>query len=482
MACVANKGGFRPKSRTFPGKRDAALRAFSASEGKASSPGKRGEASSFVSEQAALAALRLENHSRVCIVGGGPAGSFAALQLQRLSELHNLHLEVLIFEPRDFSRPGPAGCNRCAGVLSSRLWGNLSELGLSIPDDIVQADLQSYNIHLDHQSIHLERPDPTRRIVSVYRGGGPRHGQPVPEASFDQFLLSQAANRGAVHIPRRVREVRWDGRPVVYTTTDHYPADLLVLAIGINSRSPLDGSFSYHPPKTEVMAQDEVLRPENWISDEVNAYFKQPSGLSFGAIIPKGRYLNISLLGKGFTRNSIEEFISTQNLTDVLQYNSSSGLCGCNPRIAVSIARHYFGDRWVAVGDAAVTRLYKDGIGSAFQTTKSAMSAAVSMGISHSTFRQYYAPICRSIATDNTYGFMLFRLWNFVLNSPILLNAWKAAIQWEMSQPTKDRKHMRILWGMLTGDEPYRKLFYKGINPISLLHLGYGMNSKWGGG
>jgi flavin-dependent dehydrogenase len=148
----------------------------------------------------------------------------------------------------------------------------------------------------------------------------------------------------------------------------------------------------------------------------------------------------------------------------------------------VSIARHYFGDRWVAVGDAAVTRLYKDGIGSAFQTTKSAMSAAVSMGISHSTFRQYYAPICRSIATDNTYGFMLFRLWNFVLNSPVLLNAWKAAIQWEMSQPTKDRKHMRILWGMLTGDEPYRKLFYKGINPISLLHLGYGMNSKWGGG
>jgi hypothetical protein len=110
------------------------------------------------------------------------------------------------------------------------------------------------------------------------------------------------------------------------------------------------------------------------------------------------------------------------------------------------------------------------------------MSAAVSMGISQSTFRQYYAPICRSIATDNTYGFMLFRLWNFVLNSPILLNAWKAAIQWEMSQPTKDRKHMRILWGMLTGDEPYRKLFYKGINPISLLHLGYGMNSKWGGG
>jgi hypothetical protein len=34
---------------------------------------------------------------------------------------------------------------------------------------------------------------------------------------------------------------------------------------------------------------------------------------------------------------------------------------------------------------------------------------------------------------------------------------------------------------MLTGDEPYRKLFYKGINPITLLHLGYGVNSNRGG-
>jgi hypothetical protein len=226
------------------------------------------------------------------------------------------------------------------------------------------------------------------------------------------------------------------------------------------------------------MAQDEVLRPRNWKSDEVNAYFHHPQGLSFGAIIPKDRFLNISLLGKGFTRDSIDEFITSQNLTDVLQYNSSSSLCGCNPRIAVSAAHHYFGDRWVAVGDAAVTRLYKDGIGSAFQTTKNAISIAVQMGISRHIFRKHYAPTCRSIARDNSYGFMLFRLWNFVLNSPFLLNAWKGAIQREMTLPVQERRHMRILWGMLTGDEPYRKLFYDGINPITLLQLGYGINSN----
>jgi flavin-dependent dehydrogenase len=432
--------------------------------------------------EAALADLHLKDHSRVCIVGGGPAGSLAALHLLHLSKLHNLSFKVQIFEPRDFSRPGPSGCNRCAGVLSSRLWGNLSELDLSLPEETIQAELQHYTIHLDGESIHLNRPDPSRRIVSVYRGGGPRMIDGPPEAGFDHYLLDQAINRGAIQISTRVRQVTWEDRPVIHTRQELYPADLLVLAIGINSKSPLATSYGYHPPKTEIMAQDEVLRPANWVSEEVNAYFQRPQGLSFGAIIPKGRFLNISLLGKGFTRDSVDEFITAQNLTDVLEYTSSSSLCGCNPRIAVGSAHHYFGDRWVAVGDAAVTRLYKDGIGSAFQTTRQAIATAIEVGISKQAFGRHYAPTCRSIARDNTYGLMLFRLWNFVLNSPRLLNAWKRAIQQERSLPVQDRKHMRVLWGMLTGDEPYRQLFLEGINPIALLHIGYGINPRRRGG
>jgi flavin-dependent dehydrogenase len=426
-------------------------------------------------KESSLADLRLENHSRVCIIGGGPAGSFAALHLLRLSEINDLHLEVMIFEPRDFSRPGPSGCNRCAGILSSHLWSNLSELSLSIPEDVVQADLQSYNIHLDHQSICLERPDPSRKIISVYRGGGPRLVQGPPEASFDQFLLSQAVSRGAVHVPHRVRDVRWEGQPVLSAATEKYTVSLLVLATGINSRSPLDTAYGYRPPKTEVMAQDEVFRPSDWDSAEVNAYFRHPLGLRFGAIIPKGRYLNISLLGKGFTRNTVSEFITSQNLTYLLQYDPPNSLCGCNPRISVSSARHYFGDRWVAVGDAAVTRLYKDGIGSAYKTSSQAMAVAFQVGISANAFRQYYAPTCRSITSDNFYGLLLYRMWNFILITPWILNTWKAAVQWEMSQPSTERRHTHILWGMLTGDEPYRQLFFRAINLFALLRLGYRM-------
>jgi len=99
--------------------------------------------------------LHLSDNSRVCIVGGGPAGSFAALHLLDQASRQGLQPEVLIFEPRGFARPGPAGCNRCAGILSSRLLRGLEELGISLPRQIVQADVQSYALNLDGKTLRI---------------------------------------------------------------------------------------------------------------------------------------------------------------------------------------------------------------------------------------------------------------------------------------------------------------------------------------
>jgi flavin-dependent dehydrogenase len=409
--------------------------------------------------------LRLFDGSRVCIVGGGPAGSFSALHLSRLAAVRGLHLQIHIFEPRDFRFPGPAGCNRCAGILSSRLLRGLETLGVDLPPEVIQNELHTYALHLNGETVHVHQPDMSRRIVSIYRGGGPKQGASKPPASFDAFLLQQATARGAIHISHRARRVAWeDDHPVVYAGDERYPADLLILATGVNSRPPLAADFGYLRPKTAVMAQDEILLPEGWQPGEVQAYFLSPSWLTFGALIPKGHYLNISLLGKHIPENGVREFLWAIGMMEHKSLPTAFSLCGCRPRIVVGPARRFYGHRWVAVGDAVVTRLYKDGIGSAFFTARSAMEAAVIHGISRGSFHRHYAPYCWRIAYDNVYGKLLFALWHYTVHWPILTRAWMRAIRAEQKLAEPQHLHERILWGMFTGDEPYRSLFRLAIH------------------
>ena len=59
--------------------------------------------------------IALEDGSRVGVIGGGPAGSLFAQFLLSFAERMELDLSVDIYEPRDFTKPGPAGCNMCGG-------------------------------------------------------------------------------------------------------------------------------------------------------------------------------------------------------------------------------------------------------------------------------------------------------------------------------------------------------------------------------
>jgi flavin-dependent dehydrogenase len=256
----------------------------------------------------------------------------------------------------------------------------------------------------------------------------------------------------------------------VHTAAQIYAADLVVLATGVNARPPLDPAYGYRAPRTDVMAQDEILRPAEWPNDVVRTYFRQPRGLIFGALIPKGEYLNVSLLGAGMTADAVTDFLEAQGLSSSLSLAPGS-LCGCTPRIAVRPAPRYFGDRWVAVGDAAATRLYKDGIGSALLTARAAMETAVEHGVAAGDFRRLYAPVCRRIGIDNIYGRWLFRLWAQALARPRVLQSWKTALRDEVSGGRGSRTQMRILWGMFTGEEPYRSLLLRALGPESLIPL-----------
>jgi flavin-dependent dehydrogenase len=244
---------------------------------------------------------------------------------------------------------------------------------------------------------------------------------------------------------------------VVITPRESLEAELVVVSTGINNRSILDPAWGYRPPQFEVMAQDEVNLLDSSLGSHVHVFINHPAGLIFGGVIPKGRYANISLLGKNLPRDSIAQFLDQPDLAPLLT-DTPPGLCGCTPRVAITSARGYYHDRMVVVGDAAVTRLYKDGIGSAFTTARAAIQTAVFRGISQLDFAQGYHPICRRIAIDNGFGHWLFRLWGLSRHSPLLVNAWKQVIMSEALLPARSRVHERVLWGVLTGDESYGRI------------------------
>jgi len=417
-------------------------------------------------------ALQLRDGSRIAVIGGGPAGSLFAMHALEFARQRDLRIEVVVFEQKDLTARGPVGCNKCAGILSSRLIYNLQTIGLTLPTEVIQARIEAYVLHLGDVAVEVTRPAPGHEILSIYRGGGPRLGDFPPTAGFDAWLLKEAERRGAQIVRERVEEATLLDGPQVRTRRRQLPCDLVVLASGINSRQiPVTGT-SYTPPRTELMAQDELLVPGlQGDSSRVHVYFDRPGGLLFAGLIPKGPYVNISLLGHDLGRDAVGDSLATPEVRRLLR-TASQRLCGCKPSIAVAMARGFYGDRFVAVGDAAVTRLYKDGIGSAFITARQAAYVALEQGISAESFRRHYAPLCRAIDRDNRYGRLLFALWKRTVHSPLLVGAWLCTLVAEQALPLQAQHCRLALWEMFTGDATYQHILCRLLSPVVVWRLG----------
>jgi len=71
----------------------------------------------------------------------------------------------------------------------------------------------------------------------------------------------------------------------------------------------------------------------------------------------------------------------------------------------------------VLVGDCGVSRLYKDGIGAAYRTAKSAALGAVIAGVLATDFAKTYRKEYRQIDRDNSLGKLIFSFVYMLRNS-----------------------------------------------------------------
>jgi len=426
--------------------------------------------------------LRLENGSRVAVLGGGPAGSFFAYFLIEAAERIDLALDVDVYESRDFSRPGPQGCNMCGGILSESLIQALATEGINLPPCVVQRGIDSYVLHTDDGDVRIETPLHEQRIGAVHRGPGPRDLKEAVWESFDGHLLARAASRGARVVQGKVSAVEWvDGRPRLRTDeTTAQPYDLLAVATGVNSASlkMFAGDTSgYHPPETAKTFICEYLLGRDTIDrclgNSMHVFLLDIPNLEFAAVIPKGDYATVCLLGDEISNELVDAFLASREVRACFpdDWDPAAKSCKCQPRINIRGAQAPYADRLVFLGDSGVTRLYKDGIGAAYRTSKAAATAAVLWGVSASDFAEHYGAACRAIAADNAIGKRLFRVAREVQKRSLARRTIVRMAEREQRLPGGDRRMSQILWNMFTGSATYLEIVRHAAHPAFVARL-----------
>jgi flavin-dependent dehydrogenase len=433
----------------------------------------------------------LADGARVAVVGGGPAGSFCCYFLLDLAERFGRDLTVDMYEPRDFSGIGPASCNMCGGIISESLVQNLAAEGINVPPGVIQRGIESYTLHMDMGSVRIDTPLDEMRIGAVHRASGPRDLKIRRWESFDGFLQSLAADKGANVIAERVQEFRWDGgRPVLATkeaTRDPY--ELLVVAVGVNSPSLKlleNGNTGYIPPRTtKTFIREFHLGEEKlaeYLGNSMHVFLPAIPGLEFAAIIPKGDYASICLLGDGIDKATLEAFLGLPEVKDTMPpgWEAALNSCQCSPKMNVGAAGGAFADRLVFVGDAGVARLYKDGIGAAYRTAKAAASTALLHGVSRADFESHYWPVCRSIESDNSIGRFVFRVTEEIQRRGFARHAVLRTVESEQGKPGHSRRMSMVLWDLFTGSATYRDILRRALDPRFIARFAWSLTRSVG--
>ena len=425
--------------------------------------------------------MKLTEGSKVAVVGGGPGGSFASYFLLELASRVDLNIAVDVYEPKDFSAFGPTGCNNCGGIVSESLVQMLAAEGINLPPTVVQRGIDSYVLHTDVGSVAIHDAGAERRIAAVHRGGGTRGASTHRWDSFDGYLLDLARGKGAHVLRTRVEDVTWDGdRPRVHAKGEAQTYDLLVGAVGVNSKllKLFEGlGFGYRAPKTAKTYVSELhlglQEVTQNLGSSMHVFLHHLPRLEFAALIPKGEHVTVCMLGREIDHELVERLLDRPEVRACLppRWVRTAPACHCAPRINVGAARNPFADRVVLVGDSAVTRLYKDGIGAAYRTGKASALTAVFNGIAARDFRAHYWPVCRRLEADNRFGRLVFAIVGAIRRLPPLRRAVLEMVRREQFGADENKIMSSLLWDTFTGSAPYRDIFLRGLNAALLARL-----------
>ncbi|MEN8148731.1 MAG: hypothetical protein ABFS86_02840 [Planctomycetota bacterium] len=454
--------------------------------------------------------ISLEDGSKVAVIGGGPAASFFAITLLREAGRRGFRPDVRIFERRSGMtapdgqlRLPTSGCNYCAGGISPRMSDVLDELGIEIPPEIVQDRVRTITVQSHWKNLELGVPE-DRRMYSVYRGSRPV-ARSFRLLSFDAVLLGAAAKAGArvvngtvVGLERSDRE-----RPVVRfrqpsgDSGESFEADFVAFAGGVNQtpggrldRTGLIGDLGRMIPGFAPPAVRRTLIFELELSEEFAGsmtgdltfilFGSRDLRLEMGSLMPKGRFVTVVLIGPDIDRGVpsrsagriVSTFLSLPHIRRILPPHlvKRTVSCVCRPSMVVGCAAAPVGERIGIVGDMVTSRLYKDGIYTAYLTGSGLAHAALAGGIDRRGLGAGYLPLIRRLEADLRSGRNVFLMMSLAFRNPFLSRMTYQAILRERRMLPKSRRRLEaILWRVASGDDTYSRIFRAMLHPQALL-------------
>ncbi len=427
--------------------------------------------------------FQLKSGSKVCVIGGGPAGSFFSFFFLQLAERLDIEVELDIIEAKDFRNFGPVGCNNCGGIISESLVQLLSAEGIKLPSGVIRKGIDSYVMHTDERNVKIETPLQEKRIASVFRGSGPKDAETTGYDSFDKFLLDLCAEKGANVIIDRVEDVNFENSLPKVKTKKNFEKeyDLVVAAVGLENRSLRVLSSAnnlYKSPETTKTYITEFYLGTDLVTkhfgNSMHVFLMDIKNLEFGALIPKGSYVTLVLLGTEIDKKLVESFLASEQVVGCFPEGwdiAGSSKCQCYPRINIKTAKYMFGDRFVAIGDSATSKLYKNGIGAAYITAKAAATTAVFNGVSAGHFSKNFLPACKSLHFDNSVGKLVFLVTKAIKGSALLKRGVVKNVIKEQDKAGNKRHMSTVLWDTFTGSAPYKEIFMRTLKPAFLFHF-----------
>jgi hypothetical protein len=211
-----------------------------------------------------------------------------------------------------------------------------------------------------------------------------------------------------------------------------------------------------------------------YFGNSMHVFLMDIPNLEFGALIPKGHYVTLVLLGKDIDKQLVQSFLNSKEVVDCFpkEWDMNKMLsCQCYPRINTYTAKYMYGDRFVAIGDSATSKLYKNGIGAAYITAKAAAATALFNGVSAEDFKKHYLPVCRSLHYDNLIGKIVFLVTKLIKTNSLLKRGVVRTVIKEQSKAGRKRNMSTVLWDTFTGSAPYKEIFFRSMKPVFLLLL-----------